>query len=106
MVGISPETYRLAGLARNTTDPLKSPGLPHLPAGILARMPAARSFVLVHIGCNISEKLDIELLGVTGLKVSLQLISDSSLYRRKAYKGRIRFQVTVKPFPIGFGLFV
>ena len=59
-----------------------------------------------YIGCNISEKLDIEPLGVTGLKVSLQLISDSSLYRRKAYKGRIRFQVTIKPFPIGFGLFV
>jgi hypothetical protein len=37
-VTISPLTYALAGLANQTTTPLKSSGVPHLPAGILSKM--------------------------------------------------------------------
>ena len=40
-VRISPLMYPLARLARNTTLPLKSSGVPHLAAGILARMLSA-----------------------------------------------------------------
>lgn len=43
----SPLTYALAALARNTTTPLKSSGLPHRPAGILLRMLSARFSSLI-----------------------------------------------------------
>jgi len=40
-VRISPLTYPLALLAKNTTLPLKSSGFPHRPAGILDKMLSA-----------------------------------------------------------------
>jgi hypothetical protein len=46
-VTTSPLTYALAGLANQTTAPLKSSGLPHLPAGIRANMLFARSSSLI-----------------------------------------------------------
>ena len=46
-VNTSPETYRLALLARYTIEPLKSSGLPHRPAGIRARILAANFSSLV-----------------------------------------------------------